>query len=547
MNRYLKALLLVPLFMNYFSSIAFAEQEISTRIVGGQESQGNDWPWAVSLKSSVTQQHFCGASLIASQWVLTTAHCVVYNDRAFSPLQIIATVGEYDLSSDSVASSIEKIYVHPDFNSATLVNDVALIKLTVPIENLPNVARASNDLAKNAIANQDNVTVLGWGTTTAYDPGESVTTQPPTTLRQVTIPLMTDTMCSDDLGEQYHSPEMLCAGLINGGKDACQGDSGGPLVINQEGQWQQLGIVGWGYGCAAAGYPGVYTRVSNYNEWINSVSNGVYITNRLEFADTVVNSTSTKIMTITNNADNAVKLMITQTGSTIFNVDNSYCSFVKANTSCDLIIRYSPTDNAIAQSTITILSDLPDSIPMQSQLLGLPLIPATDIASSADFNTDNITWFTGGFAPWLLDQNSNHLTSGAISDDQKSILKAQIMDSGKLDFAWAADSEANFDFLSVIINDQQVAEISASDNFQKMQFFLPQQKNNIVWIYQKDQSSSKGADQGYLSDVFFVPMSEDEYQRLQDNNSVETNSGGALAWINLILLPLIFFRRVYFP
>ncbi|CAG7731808.1 unnamed protein product, partial [Allacma fusca] len=59
---------------------------------------------------------------------------------------------------------------------------------------------------------------------------------------------------------------MICAGHPEGGKDACQGDSGGPL--NHEGK--MVGITSWGYGCAQAAYPGVYTEVSYFTEWVQS-------------------------------------------------------------------------------------------------------------------------------------------------------------------------------------------------------------------------------------------------------------------------------------
>ncbi len=52
--------------------------------------------------------------------------------------------------------------------------------------------------------------------------------------------------------------------------DTCQGDSGGPLMAFVNNTWILAGLTSFGYGCAEAGYPGVYTRVSSFISFINT-------------------------------------------------------------------------------------------------------------------------------------------------------------------------------------------------------------------------------------------------------------------------------------
>jgi len=63
-------------------------------------------------------------------------------------------------------------------------------------------------------------------------------------------------------------------GEYNGGKDTCQGDSGGGLYVKETNSGKTKiivsGITSFGTGCARAGYPGVYTRVSFFADWINT-------------------------------------------------------------------------------------------------------------------------------------------------------------------------------------------------------------------------------------------------------------------------------------
>ncbi|RXN08422.1 complement factor I [Labeo rohita] len=59
------------------------------------------------------------------------------------------------------------------------------------------------------------------------------------------------------------------SGDLEGKVDSCQGDSGGPLVCKDaSGLSYVWGIVSWGDKCGEPNYPGVYTKVAHYFDWI---------------------------------------------------------------------------------------------------------------------------------------------------------------------------------------------------------------------------------------------------------------------------------------
>lgn len=143
--------------------------------------------------------------------------------------------------------------------------------------------------------------VSGWGYTSPS------TGEIPSTLRTVTLPIVSTQACNSSASFNGNITEnMICAGYSTGGKDACkvrptecldwfdwdrersllanpgfvgntegsltfptlvvfQGDSGGPLVC----EGRVYGLVSWGNGCADPQFPGVYTAVSKYRQWID--------------------------------------------------------------------------------------------------------------------------------------------------------------------------------------------------------------------------------------------------------------------------------------
>ncbi|XP_066457438.1 anionic trypsin-like isoform X1 [Eleutherodactylus coqui] len=217
------------------------------RIIGGFTCGANSIPYIVSLTAGY---HFCGGALINDQWVVSAAHC--YKSR------IQLRLGKYNIEvvekKEQVISSA-KIIRHPDYKSYTLANNIMLIKLSKP-------AVMSNWVQPISLPSQcdgagSQCVIAGWGNTLIN--GVNF----PDLLQCLDIPILSDKDCRDSYPGLI-TDNMICAGFLEGGKDACLGDAGGPLVCNGELE----GIISWGFGCAQSGKPGVYTQVCNYVPWI---------------------------------------------------------------------------------------------------------------------------------------------------------------------------------------------------------------------------------------------------------------------------------------
>lgn len=231
------------------------------RIIGGSPAPRGSWPWMVSLIENGFLS--CGGALIAPDLVLTATHCFLGNS---DPSQFSARVGKYRKDRDEPGQQtvkVKQIVLHAQFELATVFNDIALVVLAEPFNYSEVIGPVCLPTADQGVQDGEMCLLAGWGSTRG--------TSDPNTLNQVGLPVIPDKTCAlkDWYGQDFSRPDTtFCAGYEEGIKDGCTGDSGGPLICLRHNIWYLQGISSWGYGCAERKWPGIYTEVNKYADWI---------------------------------------------------------------------------------------------------------------------------------------------------------------------------------------------------------------------------------------------------------------------------------------
>ncbi|KAI4885884.1 hypothetical protein NFI96_032829, partial [Prochilodus magdalenae] len=242
------------------------KQKLISRIIGGTAAQLGRWPWQVSLHFN--GMHICGGTLISQDFVVTAAHCFPDSNRSYMD------VGRWRVYVGAVSQNklldpyfVKKILLHDQYDKNTDDYDIALLKLTSPVELSGTVSPACLPTFGKNFPHGTECWTSGFGTVVEGAESGSVD------LMGVAVSIIDMWVCnSSDVYRGRISVNMMCAGDMQGGRDSCQGDSGGPLVCQESDQrWYLAGVTSWGTGCGRKQRPGVYSRVTSLLPWIHSM------------------------------------------------------------------------------------------------------------------------------------------------------------------------------------------------------------------------------------------------------------------------------------
>lgn len=248
-------------------------------ILNGTIADIEDFPYlgALALQDlqSSTIAYRCGANLISDRFMLTAAHCLIGKKLIHVRLGVLSLLDNLD-DDPPVIIGIEDIIIHPNYTRRPVRNDIALIKLnrtvdedflipaclyTEPSDPLPSVPLAiagwggvdsSNDGIMSPILLKAEIT------TYERDQCNATLVQTQSWKRQVQ--LYDDQLCA--LGRNKLND--------NETNDTCVGDSGGPLELSLGRRKYIVGLTSTGKICGTR-FPSVYTRVSQFIDWIESI------------------------------------------------------------------------------------------------------------------------------------------------------------------------------------------------------------------------------------------------------------------------------------
>ncbi|EDV46352.1 serine protease snake [Drosophila erecta] len=250
--------------LNNVAEIKESDKVFEVSVVGGMPARPREFPFMAALgwRSNFDQRIYyrCGGALIANNFVLTAAHCA---DLGGEPPNQVRLGGDNLTMAMGEDIPIRRVIIHPDYSASTAYNDIALLELeTAAKPGLKPICIWTQKELANTL-----VTAIGYGQTSFAGLSSA---------QLLKVPLLS--VSNEECQPHYQKAQLaegvlgtqMCAGDITGERDTCQGDSGGPLLMRDGQLSYVVGITSLGQGCAS-GPPSVYTRVSSFVDWIESI------------------------------------------------------------------------------------------------------------------------------------------------------------------------------------------------------------------------------------------------------------------------------------
>ncbi|KAM6969123.1 complement factor D [Tautogolabrus adspersus] len=240
-------------------------------IIGGREAAPHSRPYMASIQvqEEENMKHECGGFVVADQWVMTAVHCLPTGPNGRKVVLGVHSLSEPEDTKQTF--DILELHNHPAFSASNYDNDIALIKLDRPF-NASEAVRAVEYLRAGGTNPDEDAEVetAGWGSLNNLG-------SRPDNLQEVVVEVVRSSRCrrGDYFGRKF-TDNMICAHKVCPDpcdqpfkkQDSCDGDSGGPLLYNGI----AVGITSnGGMKCGQIRKPGIYTIISHYTEWIDSV------------------------------------------------------------------------------------------------------------------------------------------------------------------------------------------------------------------------------------------------------------------------------------